>query len=231
MIIYKFKQGILSAIESYINTYLPTLVAGSKSVLYLDYEPAPNEISSYADENLSGAVAVYVRNSKFPIGSQNGNWQGDNRFEIDIYGFSIGGYSVVDGKNVTVTATEGANVKSEAIASAVYYATTNKSTLSSSFGVTDSGGNLIVIGEKVPIEMESFTQENIEESQIAECMRKFKLRIMINEPTVSEASGAILAGFNSVIEAYNKNDILQDGDTVIESENEYVESFNSLTTE
>jgi hypothetical protein len=203
MIIYKFKQGILSAIESYITTNLPTLVTGGKSIKYLDYEPAPNEVSSFADKNLSGAVAVYVRNSKFPIGSQNGNWQGDSIFEIDIYGFSQGGHKVVDDKNVILRSTEAANIKSEAIASAVYYATTNKATLSNSFGVTDSSDNLIVIGEKVPIEMESFTQEDIETTQIAECMRKFKLRIMINEPTISETPGYILAGFNKTIEAFN----------------------------
>jgi hypothetical protein len=203
VIIYKFKQGILRAIESYIITNLPTLVTGSKSIKYLDYEPAPNEISSYADENLSGAVAVYVRNSKFPIGSQNGNWQGDSIFEIDIYGFSQGGHKVVNGKTVILKATEAANIKSEAISSAVYYATTNKATLSNSFGVKDSNDNLIVIGEKVPIEMESFTQEDIESTQIAESMRRFKLRIMINEPTISETPGYILAGFNKTIESFN----------------------------
>lgn len=206
MIIFRFQKGILDAIETYINTYLPSLVDGDKFVKYMNYEPAPNEVSSYADKNLNGAVAVYVRNSKFPIGSQNGNWQGDNIFEIDIYGFSGGGYSVVDGKNIVLQATEAANIKSEAIASAVYYATTNKATLSNSFGVKDQNDKLIVIGEKVPLEMESFTQEDVEDTQIAECMRKFKLRIMINEPTISETPGVILAGFNKTIEAFNNEE-------------------------
>lgn len=203
MMIFRFQKGIVDAIEAYITEFLPSLVTAGKTMQYLDYEPAPNEVSSYADENLSGAVAVYVRNSTFPIGSQNGSWQGDNTFEIDIYGFSKGGHKVVLGKNVTLPATEAANLKCEAIASAVYYATTNKATLSNSFGVLDDNNKLINIGEKVPVKMELFNQEDIEKTQIAECIRKFTLKIMIDEPTISETPGAILAGFDKCIEAFN----------------------------
>jgi hypothetical protein len=231
MRIFLFQSAIIGAIKDYIDEFLPALVTTPKSILYLDYEPAPNEVSSYANQNLSGAVAVYVRNTKFPFGSQNGNWQGDNIFEIDIYGFSLGGHKVVEGKNIVLRATESANLKCEAIASAVYYATTNKSTLNNSFGVVDGNGDKILIGEKVPLDMESFTQEDIENTQIAECMKKFKLRISIEEPTISEIPSVILAGFNSIIEAYNETDILKDGDTVVISEDETVESFNSIVTE
>jgi hypothetical protein len=34
-------------------------------------------------------------------------------------------------------------------------------------------------------------------------MRRFKLRIMINEPTISETPREILSGFNKTIESFN----------------------------
>lgn len=230
MRIYRFPPAILLAIEAYIIEFLPALVAGDKKVKYYDYELAPNELSSYVDNNVMGAVAVYVRDTKFPNGSQNGTWKADNEIEIDCYGFGKALTATVDNKNITIPATKSAELNCQSIITAAFLATTERETLANGWGVLDENDELIQIAEKEPLHIESFTQEDTEKTQIAECAKKFKLRLAIEETTIAQSPGDILSGFNACIEAYNNDDILQDGDTLMLAEGDYVHSFGSVVT-
>lgn len=207
MRIFKFEEGIKNAIKVLIDLTLPSI---KDNIKYFDYELPPNQLSSYEDSDIAGAVAVYVRNTKFPVGSQNGDWQGDNILEIDCFGFSTGGYQDVSGENVITTAAEFANIRCQAIITAAYLAVTERITLENSFGVVDENEKKIIIGEKEPLEIELFTQEDIEGSQIAESVRKLKVRISLNEKTLPLTPGEILTGFNTTIEAFKSEKSYED---------------------
>ena len=203
MNIFRFEKGIVNAIKSYIDANLASI---ADNIEYLEYEPAPNEVSSYADEDKKGVVAVYVRSTEFPTGSQNGNWHAESIIEIDCYGFSKGAHRLIDGRYDVVESTEAANLQSQALITSAFLAVTKRYTLEDSFGVVDGNNNQILIGEKQPLGIELFTQENIESTQIAECVRKLKIKMKIEEQTIQLNPGEILSGFNYGLEAFNNEE-------------------------
>jgi hypothetical protein len=211
MRIYKFPPAIIAAIKKVIDDTLPDI---KNNIVYLDYEPAENEISALPDETVLneeteeehpvyGAISVYVRDTTFPSGSQNGTWKGSNIIEIDTFGFSKAGHHVVEGKTVNILSTKRANLISQSLLTASFLATTDKSTLTNSFGVVDHDEKKIKIGEKLPVDTKLYSQGDIQETKIAICIRKLRLQIDIEETTLSAGLGPILAGFNKELAAFN----------------------------